>query len=121
MFPQNFTNKSQEAIQNAAKIAAENGQPQVDPPHLFVALLAQEDGVVVSVLKKLNANLKEIRDTAQGLINALPKQTGPLSGGGMGQIMLGQEKRELTHTEILNRDYYRGRFASLVWRQNWEE
>ncbi|OGH71585.1 MAG: ATP-dependent chaperone ClpB [Candidatus Magasanikbacteria bacterium RIFCSPLOWO2_12_FULL_43_12] len=90
MFPQNFTNKSQEAIQNAAKIAAENGQPQVDPPHLFVALLAQEDGVVVSVLKKLNANLKEIRDTAQGLINALPKQTGPLSGGGMGQIMLGQ-------------------------------
>ncbi|OGG87274.1 hypothetical protein A3B87_00180 [Candidatus Kuenenbacteria bacterium RIFCSPHIGHO2_02_FULL_39_13] len=37
------------------------------------------------------------------------------------QIMLGQEKRELTHTEILNRDYYRGRFASLVWRQNWEE
>ncbi|MBI5222021.1 MAG: ATP-dependent chaperone ClpB, partial [Candidatus Magasanikbacteria bacterium] len=68
----------------------ENGQPQVEPPHLFAALLEPEEGVVVSVLKKLNANLKEIRDVAQNLISALPKQTGPLPGGGMGQIMLGQ-------------------------------
>ena len=38
--------------------------------------------------------------------------------------MLGQEKRELTQAELLNRDYYRGRFASRIGRQviyNWEE
>jgi sialic acid synthase SpsE len=34
------------------------------------------------------------------------------------QVMLGSEKRELTHKEMLNRDYYRGRFASMVY--NWE-
>lgn len=40
------------------------------------------------------------------------------------RIMYGEAQRELTHTEMLNRDYYRGRFASLVsgqWMYNWEE
>src|SRR3989338_6765902 len=89
MFPQNFTQKSQEALQNAARIANENGQPQVDPPHLFSALLEQEEGVVVSVLKKLTVNVKQLRDDVQHMINHLPKQ-GVLAGGGMGQIMMGQ-------------------------------
>lgn len=38
--------------------------------------------------------------------------------------MLGQERRELTHQELLNRDYYRGRFASRVGERqvpNWED
>ena len=55
MIPQNFTTKSQEIIQNAARIAYENGQPQIEPPHLFFALLEDTDGVVVSVLHKFNA------------------------------------------------------------------
>ncbi|MBI2056298.1 MAG: N-acetylneuraminate synthase family protein [Candidatus Sungbacteria bacterium] len=40
------------------------------------------------------------------------------------RIMLGHAERDMTHTEMLNRDYYRGRFASLVgneWVYNWEE
>ncbi len=39
-------------------------------------------------------------------------------------LMLGQAERDMTHTEMLNRDYYRGRFASFVsdrWVYNWEE
>jgi N,N'-diacetyllegionaminate synthase len=38
--------------------------------------------------------------------------------------MQGQQTRELSHAEMLNRDYYRGRFASRVadgWVYNWEE
>jgi len=38
MMPQNFTHKSQEAIQNAQLIAHENGQQQIEPPHLFLSL-----------------------------------------------------------------------------------
>ena len=40
------------------------------------------------------------------------------------EIMRGHAQRELTHTEMLNRDYYRGRFASKVngeWVYNWED
>ena len=37
---------------------------------------------------------------------------------------MGLASREMTHTEMLNRDYYRGRFASLInneWIYNWED
>lgn len=90
MNPQNFTNKSQEALQRASIIANENGQPQVEPPHLFFALLEQEEGVVISVFKKLNANIKQLRDDVQKMINSLPKQNGPMPGAGLGQILMGQ-------------------------------
>lgn len=90
MNPQNFTHKSQEALQRASEISNKNGQPQVEPPHLFFALLEQEEGVVVSIFKKLNANLKELRDDVQKMIDILPKQNGPMPGAGVGQILMGQ-------------------------------
>ena len=40
------------------------------------------------------------------------------------KTMVGLAERDMTHTEMLNRDYYRGRFASLVkgkWIYNWED
>ncbi|MBU2542105.1 ATP-dependent chaperone ClpB [Patescibacteria group bacterium] len=86
----NFTNKTQEALQRASQIANENGQPQVEPPHLFFALLEQEEGIVISVLKKLKVNLKELRDNVQAMINSLPKQTGNVPQSAMGQILMGQ-------------------------------
>jgi ATP-dependent Clp protease ATP-binding subunit ClpB len=90
MMPQNFTHKSQEALQRASQIANENGQPQVEPPHLFFALLEQEEGVVVSVLKKLNVNLAQLRTDIQAMVNSLPKQSGSMPSGGIGQILMGQ-------------------------------
>lgn len=88
MIPQNFTNKTQEAIQRAASIANENGQMQVDPPHLFFAILEDEENVVISILQKLNANLMAIKANMQLLIDRLPKQQA-ISSGIAGQIMLG--------------------------------
>ncbi len=90
MIPQNFTNKSQEIIQNAARIAYENGQSQIEPPHLFFALLEDTDGVVVSVLHKFNANIIALKAGAQSLIDKLPKQPGAMPSGGIGQILLSQ-------------------------------
>jgi len=89
MIPQNFTHKSQEAIQRAQQISHENGQPQVEPPHLFLALLEQTDGIVTTVLKKLNVNLQELKDYIQTLVDQIPKQNmqGP---NGLGQVLLGQ-------------------------------
>ncbi len=89
MLPQNFTHKSQEALQRAAAISQEYKNPQVEPPHLMAALLEQEDGVVVSVLKKLNVTLKELRDNTLTMVRSIPrsKDGGSVSGN---QIMLSQ-------------------------------
>ncbi len=88
MMPQNFTNKSQEAIQNAQGIAHENGQQQIDPPHLFLALINEDEGVVVSIFKKLNASVDVIKEFLQTLIDRIPKQ--PISAQGIGQVTLSQ-------------------------------
>ena len=86
--PQDFTQKSQEALQSAAEIAQEYGQLHVEPPHLFLALLSQEEGVVLSVLKKLTVVIQELREEIESMVRALPRQAGP--SGGLGQIMMGQ-------------------------------
>lgn len=41
----NYTTKSQEAISGAMQAAAAAGNPQIEPAHLLVELLAQPDGV----------------------------------------------------------------------------
>ena len=87
--PQQFTNKSQEALQQASYIANENNQPQIEPPHLFMALIEQRDGVVISILEKLNVDIDQLHTQIQNMIQALPKQFGTTSGG-LGQILMGQ-------------------------------
>jgi len=89
MIPQNFTHKSQEAIQSAQQIALDYGQQQIEPPHLFLALLEQEEGVVVSIFKKLNVNIKELTDLVEQLTEKIPKQT-HIQGAAIGQVLLGQ-------------------------------
>lgn len=90
MNPQQFTHRSQEALQRAGQISSENGQPQVEPPHLFLALLEQDEGVIVSVLKKLNVQIFTLTTSIQAMIDTLPKQFGNVSGSGFGQILMGQ-------------------------------
>lgn len=86
--PQQFTTKSQEAIQLAHRIAVSNGQPAVDTAHLFSALLEQEDGVVLSILKKLQTDIPFLRGNIERILQNLPRQ----QGGGMSanQLLLSQ-------------------------------
>ncbi|MEK7644577.1 MAG: Clp protease N-terminal domain-containing protein, partial [Patescibacteria group bacterium] len=90
MFPQNFTHKSQQAIQGAQQIANENGQQQVEPPHLFLALLNQDEGVVTTILKKLNAITMELENEVQRMIDSFPRQPFMNSPRSIGQVLLGQ-------------------------------
>ncbi len=41
-----FTIKAQEAVQRAQELAADRGNPQIDPLHLLAALLGESEGVV---------------------------------------------------------------------------
>ena len=46
-----LTQKSQEAIQMAQQIALRHSHQTVDVPHLLLALLEQEDGLVTRILE----------------------------------------------------------------------
>lgn len=48
-----FTTKAKDAVRKAHEVAIERGQNTVTPNHLLAALLISDDGIVVSVLEKL--------------------------------------------------------------------
>lgn len=87
MLPNNFTTKSQEAIQHAQFLANENGQQGIEPIHLLASLFMQEDGIVITVLNKLNINLQALKRDVNILLDQLPK-TGEFEMGGVGQVLL---------------------------------
>src|SRR5829696_5373588 len=76
MHADRFTNKSQEAFAAAQRIAQARRNPEVTPVHLLVALLEQEGGIVVPVLRRANADPEGVRRRANEALDALPKVTG---------------------------------------------
>ncbi|MGA7434172.1 MAG: ATP-dependent chaperone ClpB [Solirubrobacterales bacterium] len=76
MQPDRFTVKSQEAIATAQRLAVENRNTEVAPPHLLVALLEQPEGLVPAVLVKLNSDLAAIKARARTAISDLPNLSG---------------------------------------------
>ena len=56
----NFTNKSQEALQKAQMLAKELGQPQVDTMHLLWALLHQEESIVLAIIERIGVNTAKL-------------------------------------------------------------
>ncbi len=113
MIPQNFTNKSQEAIQQAQNIAWQNNQQQIEPPHLFLSLLEQTDGVVVTIFKKMNIDLNQLQAQIQTLINLMPKinnlseQTNHkgqvmLSGATLNILQRAEEESKKMHDEYIS-------------------
>ncbi|HEY4497713.1 MAG TPA: ATP-dependent chaperone ClpB [Candidatus Paceibacterota bacterium] len=61
-----FTIKAQEALKKAHELAAERGANQIDALHLLGALLIQEDGLVPSILEKLEIDQSALLDLVLG-------------------------------------------------------
>ena len=71
-----YTKKSIEAIQSAQNIAAEHGNQQIEQTHLFYALLAQENGLISSLIRSMGVNPSALLGTLQTKIDSLPKVSG---------------------------------------------
>ncbi|HEX6269440.1 MAG TPA: ATP-dependent chaperone ClpB [Anaerolineales bacterium] len=100
-----FTEKSQEAVIRAQQIAEELSHSQVEPEHLFAALLQQEEGIVPQVLQRLGANPRDLMQQVQAELDRSPK----VSGGGV-QVGISPRLRKVlvrAHDEIQQfRDEY---------------
>jgi ATP-dependent Clp protease ATP-binding subunit ClpB len=75
-----LTQKSQDALSVAVRRAATEGHPQVEPAHLFVALLGQGDGTTVPLLEAVGADPKALRRRTEEQIATLPKAAGATVG-----------------------------------------
>lgn len=71
-----FTLRAQEAIQDAVAMAEQAQHPQVEPEHLLVAMLEQNEGIARSILEKIGASVPSIVQDAREVIGKLPKVSG---------------------------------------------
>jgi ATP-dependent Clp protease ATP-binding subunit ClpB len=83
-----FTTKSQEALQQAQKYVLDFGHTHLDPLHILLALLEQEDGVVVAVLRKMGVDIPSFITEIKFFLNRMPRVSNP---GGLAQLYLSQE------------------------------
>ena len=72
----NYTIKSQEAIQKANEIAAGNGQQIIETGHIFKALLLADENMISFLLKKLNVNRNLLETKLSEILTSYPRVTG---------------------------------------------
>ncbi|MFC4220011.1 ATP-dependent chaperone ClpB [Flagellimonas marina] len=80
----NFTIKSQEALQRAQQLAQEFGHQQIENEHLFKAIGEVDENVLPFILKKLNVNVNLLNQILDKELQSFSKVSG-------GEIMLSRE------------------------------
>ena len=89
-----FTEKAQEALQAAQKLALRFNHQQLESEHLLLALLDQEKGLTPAILEKAGLSLDALRIKAQRELEKLPRVTGggadadnPRVGGRLNRVL----------------------------------
>ncbi|WP_339918337.1 ATP-dependent chaperone ClpB [Yeosuana marina] len=72
----NYTIKSQEAIQQAQQLAQSFGHQQIENEHIFKALFEVDENVLPFILKKLNVNVTILEQALDKQIESFPKVSG---------------------------------------------
>ncbi len=72
----NFTIKSQEAIQKAVEITRSSGQQAIEPVHILKGVIAEGDSLVKFIFQKVGASLSVAEQNIDKEIRALPKVSG---------------------------------------------
>lgn len=71
-----FTNKAQEAIQEAVTIAQTNGQQVIEPAHIMGGVLKCSEQIISFLLQKCGCNINKVKNEVNNLISTLPKVSG---------------------------------------------
>ena len=105
MLGDKLTMKTQEAIQQAQRLATQRDHQQIEVEHLMLALLDQTDGLTPQILQKLGARPEAVRQEIEAELAKLPQ----VSGSGT-QLYIAQRLNKafdaaLTEAERLKDEY----------------
>ena len=89
----NFTIKSQEAIQKAIELTKDFGQQQIEPLHILKALLEENETICNFIFQKLGAGQTALKQAIDKEIALLPKVSG-------GDVMLSRESNDALQKAI---------------------
>jgi ATP-dependent Clp protease ATP-binding subunit ClpB len=90
---QRFTEKAQEALQQAQKLAFERSNPEIDTDHLLLALVSQEGGLVGRILTKMSIEPVVISNEVDRILRRKPSVS--TSGAELGKVYASQNIQRL--------------------------
>ncbi|MGM0507025.1 MAG: Clp protease N-terminal domain-containing protein, partial [Bacteroidota bacterium] len=95
-----FTIKAQESVQAALELAQNRNHQAVEPAHLLMAMLADQENIVHQVLGKLGVRPDALREKLEGQLKNFPVVKG-VSGSGQhlsneSQALFDQARKEAT-------------------------
>ncbi len=101
-----LTLKSQEAVQEAQKLAQERGHPRLEPMHLLVALLHPDQQVVGSLLSQLGVNPAQLQKAAEEGLSIFPKTSG-------GELSISPELNQVLETAQAESERMKDQYVSV--------
>jgi len=82
-----LTTKFQQALQDASSLAVGHDNQMIEPQHLLLALLQQDDGGTSSLLAQAGVNVQALKGALGQAIDRLPK----VEGHG-GEVQINRER-----------------------------
>ncbi len=105
-----FTVKSQEAIQEAQRLAERKGHQQIDAEHLLRVLVDDDEGVASQILRRIGIPMDLLKKDIDDLLNKLPKVIGPTPAG---QIYVTPRLKEVIERAQQEAEHLKDDFVSV--------
>ncbi len=105
-----LTIKSQEALQDAQRFAERKGNQELQPEHLLWALMEDEEGVAVQILKRLGVDTKQLQTDLDKEIDRLPKVTGATP---LGQLYISSRLKEVIEKAFREAEHLTDEYVSV--------
>jgi ATP-dependent Clp protease ATP-binding subunit ClpB len=81
MRPDRLTTKSQEALREGVDLASRQGNPELLPEHVLLAMFEQDGGVAGPLFQKAGGDLKALQAQFQKRVDGLPRVSGGAEPG----------------------------------------
>jgi ATP-dependent Clp protease ATP-binding subunit ClpB len=104
-----FTLKAQEVIQTSQQTAERFGHQQIEPEHIFAALLEQKEGPIFPIFRKIGADPEQLKKRLEGTLDGIPK----ISGAGYGQAYLSPRAKAVLDQAFKEAEQMKDDYVSL--------
>jgi ATP-dependent Clp protease ATP-binding subunit ClpB len=98
--PNRWTQKTQEALAEAQRLAEQNSHAEVAPAHVLLAALGQDRGVTVPILERLDVEPQTIRTRLEEVLSRFPKAYGSSRPGVSKELYDAFTRAELAQREM---------------------
>ncbi len=105
-----LTMKSQEALQNAQRLAERKGHQQIDVEHLLWSLLDDQEGVALQIIWKVGINASLLKKDLETALDRMPKV---ISSSPVGQIYITSKLKEVFETAQKEAERLKDEYVSV--------